>query len=154
MIVIVTVVIVVIATVVGAAILYILTSGIIIDGGGPTRPIVTFQAPVKSGGSSNLTANITVAGVSSPISTFSAFKGQISMDGVPLAATAITLQAGTIIAFGSTVKLIIRDLGGEGRLTTGDLFRIYGMTGTHAWRFSLIWASDGSQISASQWNSP
>jgi hypothetical protein len=76
------------------------------------------------------------------------------MDGNPLSIPAITLQAGTFIAFGSTVKLIIQDLGGEGRLTSGDVFRIYGMNGTHTWKFSLIWASDGSQISASQWSTP
>lgn len=150
----VTVVIVVIASVVGAAILYILTAGVIIDGQGSARPYVAFQTPVKGGSSSNLTANITVVGVSDPISTFAGFKGQVSMDGVPLSTIAVTLQTGTIIAFGPTVKLIIKDIGGEGKLTSGDIFRIYGMNGAHAWRFSLIWASDGSQISAIQWNTP
>jgi flagellar basal body-associated protein FliL len=72
-IVIVIVVVVVILTVVAAEVLYILTAGLLDGGTGASKPYVTFLAPVKDGFSSNLTANITVAGVSVPISTFSAF---------------------------------------------------------------------------------
>jgi hypothetical protein len=152
-IVLVTVAIVVIATVVVAAVLYIMVSGLT-DGGGATRPVVTFQAPAKGGGASNYTTNISIAAASDPISTFLAFKGQVARDGVPLATIPAFLRTGTLIAFGPNVTLIVRDQNGDGRLNTRDSFLIYGMTGVHAWRFSLIWSSDGSEIVSSTWSTP
>lgn len=152
-IVLVTVAVVVIAPVVVATVLYIMVSGLI-DGGGATRPVVIFQAPAKGGGASNYTTNISIAAASDPISTFSSFKGQVARDGVPLAPGGRMLHTGTLIAFGPNVTSMVGDLNGDGRLNPGDSFLIYGMTGVHAWRFSLIWGVDGSEIVSSTWSTP
>jgi len=153
MIVLVIVAVVIITTVVVAAVLYIMVSDIV-DGVGSARPVVTFQAPVEGGGASNYTATISVAAASDPISTFPGFKGQVARDGVPLAPGGRMLYTGTLIAFGPNVTLVVRDLNGDSRLNPGDSFLIYGMTGVHAWSFSLIWGADGSEIVSSTWSTP
>ncbi len=140
-------------TVVLAAVLYVMVSGLLGGGTGATKPVITFSANIgKTGTSPNISATFTIAGAGEPISAFSSYKVQIQKDNTPLATTAMPLSANSIISFGtSTVKLIMRDLGGEGKLTTGDPVEVYGMTSPGNWRFSLLW-SDGSEIQSASWS--
>ena len=140
-------------TVVLAAVLYVMVSGLLGGGAGGTRPVVTFASSVPTGGlSPNITATISIAESGEPKSAFTSFKGQILMDSNPLVAQAQTLATGTIISFGATVKVIVHDLAGEGKLTSGDTIFVYGMTSSHQWKFSLIWASHGGQIQTASWS--
>ena len=142
-------------TVVLAAVLYVMVSGLLGGGTGGTKPVITFNANVPVEGTApNRTATVTLAGVGEPVSAFSAFKGQISKDGSTLVTTAVTLASNTVLSFGSTVKVIIRDLAGEGKLTQGDSIFVYSMGGvgfTGTFRFSLIWGNDGSEIQSASW---
>ena len=140
-------------TVVLAAVLYVMVSGILGGGTGSTKPYITFSAQItKAGTDPNLTASFSIASAGDPISTYSSYKVQMLQDSSTLATTAQTLAAGSIVSFGSsTVKLKVTDIGGEGKLTNGDIFLVYGMTTGHAMRLSLIWASDGSEVQQSNW---
>ncbi len=148
------IIVVVVPTILGF-VLYLMVSDVIVTPSN-TRPVVTFASISKAGAPpSNNTVSFSVAGASEPISAFSSFKVQITKDGAPLSATAQTLYANQIITFGSsTVRLIVRDLAGEGKLTGGDMFSIYGMGESHNWKFSLIWAADGSEIQSASWQTP
>ncbi len=155
-IVVVVVVLVIIVPTVAAFVLYSMVSGLLESDGNPTRPVVTFTSITKGGTPpNNHTASWTVAGASEPISYFSSFKVQITRDGSPLVGIAQTIRSNQIMTFGSsTVELIVHDLAGEGRLTGGDTFLVYGMTETHNWKLSLIWSADGSEIGARSWATP
>jgi hypothetical protein len=128
----------------------------LIGGGPPTtnRPLVTFTAPVKGGGTWNYTVTFSVAGASEPTSTFASFRAQIQMDNTPLVATSQGLVANRIISFGTSVKLVVRDFAGDGNLNGQDSFLIYGMTVGHTWKFSLIWVADGGEVNSSNWSTP
>jgi len=140
-------------TVVLAAVLYVMVSGILGGGAGSTKPYLTFSAAISQGGADpNKTASFTVASSGEPVSPFSSYKVQVLQDSATLATQAVTLTANTILSFGtSTVKLKVSDLGGEGKLNAGDIFMVYGMSGSHNYRLSLLWAADGSEIQNAEW---
>ena len=141
-------------TVVLAAVLYVMVSGLL-GGGTTTRPVITFASLSKGGTPpTNHTATWSLAGASEPISVFAAFKVQITKDGSPLVATAQAMAANSKIVFGTTVTLIVRDLAGEGKLTGGDTFLVYGMGEPGSWKFSLIWSADGGELQSASWSTP
>ena len=122
-------------------------------GGPTTRPVIVFAQQTKAGIGTSFTTVWAVEGASEPISLFASYKVQLQMDGIPLVATAQSLVANTNIKFG-TVTLIVRDLAGEGKLTAGDSFLVYGMTTDHDWKFSLIWSADANEIASKSWSTP
>ena len=139
-------------TVVLAAVLYVMVS-MFTNIQPETRPVVTF-GPIKTEAPSldNATASWELAGISKGDTLFSSYKVVILMDDAPLT-TAQKLQQNTIIPSGGTVRLIVRDLGGEGYLSIGDRFLVYGMGPGHSWTFSLIWGNDNSEIQDQSWDS-
>jgi flagellin-like protein len=139
-------------TVVLAAVLYVMVSGILGGGTGSTKPYITFSASItQTGVSPTINATWTIASAGDPISAFSAYKVQMLQDGSTLVATAQALVAGSTLSFGATVKLKVSDLGGEGKLTAGDIFLASGMSSGHLYKMSLIWGADGSEVQSAQW---
>ena len=118
------------------------------------NPRITFGGISGAGNSPNFTASWIVSVAAEPTSAFTSFKGQILMDGVSLTATPVTISAGAIIQFGTSVRLIVTDFAGEGKLTAWDEFLVYGMSGVHSWSFHLLWAADGTLIQTTGWTTP
>jgi len=138
-------------TVVLAAVLYVMVS-MFTHQAIENKPIVTW-GNVESGlqGPNNYTASWTLAGIDRTDTKFSDYKIVMLMDKAPLTSIAQPLVQDSIISFGSTVKVIVRDLGGEGRLTIGDSFLVYGMMAGHSWQMSLLWSSDAGQVQSQSW---
>lgn len=122
--------------------------------GDPCIPL-TFSSAYASGTPpSNHTASWMVAYISCPfISSFASFKAATFMNWTPLGSLT-TIVANATLSFGTEVKVMVTDTDGNGKLTAGDRFFIYGMSEPRIWRFSLIWAADGSEIEAASWSTP
>jgi flagellin-like protein len=139
-------------TVVLAAVLYVMVS-VIITPPDPGKPVMTFgNFESGSQGTNNYTASWSVAGIDKTDTRFSQYKIALLMDNAPLTTTAQLLLPNTIISFGSTVKVLVRDLGGEGKMSVGDSFLVYGMTAGHGWRLALLWASDSGEVQHQSWS--
>ncbi len=136
-------------TVVLAAVLYVMVS-IFAQQQVIRKPVVTFAGvETDNPEPGNFTATWNVAGVSESDTSFTDYRAVVSMDGAPLT-VAQTLSPDAIMSFG-TVKLIVRDLGGEGRFSGGDSFLVYGMGAGHSWKLSLIWGDDASELQSQSW---
>jgi flagellin-like protein len=139
-------------TVVLAAVLYVMVS-MIITQPNQDKPVMSF-ANFESGaqGTNNYTASWNVAGIDKSDTKFNQYKVALLMDNAPITAIAQPLLPNTIISYGSTVKVLVRDLGGEGKMSAGDSFLVYGMTAGHGWRLSLLWASDSGEVQHMSWS--
>ncbi len=122
--------------------------------GDPCVP-VAFAPPSKSGTPpGNHTASWAVVHMECPfITSFASFEASIYMNGTPLGALR-TIVANTTISFGTDAKLIVTDTDGNGKLTLGDRFLVYGMSEPRIWRFFLIWAVDTSELQEISWSTP
>jgi len=138
----------VVASIVVSFVLYSMVSGLIDSGSPTTHPIVAIT-PIEGGTDPNATATLTVTVASSSYS-LSQYRTQIRMDGIILGSA--TPSSGVIIAFGDTVRTIVRD--SDGKLGVGDVFFIYGLGGAHAWRFNLLWGADDYNIDSVTWSTP
>ena len=119
----------------------------------PSKPFVIF-ASINKGGTppDNHTATWSVVATSNALD-FAFYSVEIFMDGISLG-TAQYLVEGSNIPLGGTVFFRAMDLGGEGNLSAGDTFSVYGMGESHGWVFHLIWTPDGSDVQTTMWNTP
>ena len=150
LIVVIAIVVIVIITVVLSAVLYIMVSGLLGGGSMTSHPSVILSLQ-QGGADPNSTANLTVSHASYP-DYFINYRIEILMDGI--IAGSRTPSPGSIITFGGAAKVIVMDNGEQGLLDEGDVFNIYGLGGTHAWRLNMMWASDGYYITGMSWNTP
>jgi len=150
LIVVIAIVVIVIITVVLSAVLYIMVSGLLGGGSMTSHPSVILSLQ-QGGADPNSTANLTVS-FASDSEVFVNYRIEILMDGINLGSR--TPSPGGIITFGSAAKVVVMDNGQQGSLDEGDVFSVYGLGGTHAWRLNLMWTSDGYYITGKSWNTP
>jgi len=123
-------------TVVLAAVLYVMVSGLIVTT--EIKPLVTLRGDGCSAG----TCRGTVTGADREAS-LDRFRVVVLADEEPLGAPRI-LEAGRDLAFGNVTFRYV-DLGGEGKLSAGDSFRLSGASLGIAYQISLLW-KDGSEV--------
>jgi len=116
----------------------------------PTKPIVTFTGTSIAGTDPNITVNWTVAGASEEF-PFSAYRIQLLMDGVPRTATGLHLSANVIMSF-DVARAVVNDSDGDGKLSGGDGFMVYGMSSGRTWAFYLIWDADSDKVRPHSWS--
>lgn len=143
-------VVMVLLTVVASAVLYIMVSGLLGGGSMTSHPSVILSLQ-QSGADPNSTANLTVSHASYS-DYFINYRIEILMDGINTGSR--TPSPGNIITFGGAAKVIVMDNGEQGILDEGDVFHVYGLGGTHAWRLNMMWASDGYYLTGMSWNTP
>ena len=112
------------------------------------KPTVSFSTVLTGGAGQNRTAMWSVTSVSQQ-NSFSSYKVAMDKDSAALGSTQ-TLAAFSILSFGSGVTLAVGDIDVNGKLTSGDLFLVYGMDQGHSWTFRLLW-NDGSLIQSAKW---
>jgi len=116
------------------------------------RPVVKFSTVTKDGTPPfNNTANWTVAEVSGPAYTLNSYGVTVAEDGNTLTAYPLNLTAGYAMAYGAIVRVLFGDLGGDGVLTVGDSFLVYGMLEPHAWSLALLWWHDSTILAWANW---
>jgi hypothetical protein len=102
--------------------------------------------------SDNLTASWKAKCVTERFGEVSHIRMRMYADFSPLLPDYQSLRFNTPFSFGLTVKAIVHDEDSDGRLSTGDSFFVYGMSGSHDWRFELVDDSTIMQIAA--WDTP
>ncbi|TLZ50942.1 MAG: type IV pilin [Methanobacteriota archaeon] len=124
-------------TVVLAAVLYVMVTNLIGDPGGK-KPIVTLRNLDCVPGACR--ADVTGA---QPPTNLAQFKVTVFTDGQR------TIQPTVLAAdqdmTGGPLTLRFTDIGGEGKLTAGDAFRLSGTSAGHTYEIDLLW-SDGTVI--------
>ncbi len=118
------------------------------------KMIVTF-GPLSQGGNSpgNLTVGWHISDLGcGVISSFQAWQVNLLMDmSYQYPNPYRTLSANTIIPLGPSEKLIVTD-DGNGMLSIGDGFLVYGMEEFHDWQFTLI--KPGYTAQYASWSTP
>jgi hypothetical protein len=115
---------------------------------------VVLSAPERGGEPSNYTVTFMVVhGPQNGFESLTNFKTLMVRDGEPLVARALDLNASGPMRFGSNVTLSFTDTERDGRLTSGDGFLVFGMTGIHEWKFHLI-SPSGDLLSSVTWVTP
>jgi len=138
-------------TVVLAAVLYVMVS-MLLQRNVENKPVVTFAgATTGMQAPDNYTASWTLAGIDRTDTKFSSYKIALLMDNVPVTVDSQPLVPNTAISFGTAVKVFVRDIGGEGSLTVGDMFLVYGMSAGHTWQLSLLWSNGSGEVQSQSW---
>ena len=118
-----------------------------------TRPAVIFGAIAKDGNPPlNHSANWTVISVSTPLFDMEAYFVMMEINGTQQGWS--NLSQGAVLWLDSSVRMIVRSSGGQGKLDAGTSFLVYGMAEPHGWRLSLRWKMDGSEIQSASWSTP
>lgn len=147
------VVAIIIAVLVAIALFWWANSGIISSC--QTCGPVYLSDPTRGGDPSNYTSAFeVVVGPQSGFENLSGFEAKIMRDHQSLGAHPLTLSAGRLIRFSSNVTLSFTDVEGNGRLTSGDEFFVFGMMGVHEWNFQLIYRPWGSLEGSVFWITP
>jgi hypothetical protein len=116
------------------------------------KPIVTFSAVSQDGN-----ATLSIAGASQSVAPGNY---RVNLQAGPLLGTAIampTISGGfaNVVINGTTYRIYWTDIGGEGTLSPGDIFRITGngvrLPVATEFVFYLLW-SDGSSIRSASWS--
>ena len=113
------------------------------------KPTISFGDTTAGGNLDNVSATWDVPSLSRD-EGYSSYKASMYEDGTALGPVQ-TLAPNATISFTLNVTLIVTDEEGDGKLTAGDEFTVYGLTGMHSWRFALLW-SDGSEICSQTWD--
>ncbi|HKZ48728.1 MAG TPA: archaellin/type IV pilin N-terminal domain-containing protein [Thermoplasmata archaeon] len=124
-------------TVVLAAVLYVMVTNLIIVDG--NKPQVTLTRLGCEPGS----CKASVSGAVPADVRLDLFKVTVLVDGDPVG-TPQVIVAGSDLAFGN-LTFRYTDLGGEGRMTGGDSFRLSGTSAGFVYVVSFLW-QDGSEV--------
>ena len=111
-----------------------------------------FTNVVRGGLTDNLTASWKAECVTEEFQDVSHIKIRLFMDDHALTPDNQSLRFDRAIGFGLTVKVIVRDEDGDDRLNSGDSFSIFGLSGSHSWRFYLYW--DDGIVTGVAWYTP
>ncbi len=127
-------------TVVLAAVLYVMVVNLI-DLDQNKKPYVTLRGLDCAAGA--CTADVTSASRAADVSQF---KVTVFANG-QRAIEPTVLVAGQDIA-GGGLTLRFTDVGGEGKVTAGDAFRLSGTSSGVTYEIDLLWAADGTVVSS------
>jgi len=129
-----------------AAVLYVMSSGLI-SGGGSNPPTMTLGPSAPAAGGDGDDYDFHVVNVDTPLS-ISTLKVALTQNGTMVFAP-VTLSSGNpVIGMGDfgSLHLSLIDVGGDGRLNSGDVFGLWNTEPGNTYRVLLLWAADASEI--------
>ena len=143
------VVLVVVLLLVAIPFLYLMTSGLV----GPpppsvSRPHVILDQTGQGLGCAGSTCVARVVDVDQSVSLAS-YRVSV-LQGTTAVITAEQLSTAPIA--GGSLTFRFTDLGGEGRLTSGDTFQVSGVTSGETYRVAFLWTADGGETASITFN--